>query len=125
MTQAPDAEQQRGHLKRLRAALESRDAPNALALLRLLRMSGLNDPESAQIIRALSDQPSPEDFSAATHWCDQHLERLAPAVEANIFDDLDLLGDLDDLVSLDEFDDLETVGDAEMIQIEDIDDMDD
>ena len=128
MTQAPDAEQQRGHLEKLRACLERGDAPNALALLRLVRLSGLNDAESAQLIRALSDAPSQADFDAATRWCETQLRAVAPPPEASLFDELDLLGDfddLDDLVSMEDFEDLGDVEPAEMLQIDDIDDVGD
>ncbi|TXD39204.1 hypothetical protein FRC98_02045 [Lujinxingia vulgaris] len=122
MTQAPDAEQQRGHLEKLRTCLQRGDAPNALALLRLVRLSGLNDAESAQLIRALSDAPSAADFQAATRWCETQLEALNAPTEASLFDDLDLLGDFDDLDDLVSMEDFEVEG-AEMLQIDDIDEV--
>lgn len=128
MTQAPDAEQQRGHLEKLRTCLEQGDAPNAVALLRLVRLSGLNDAESAQLIRALSDAPSQADFDAAMRWCKTQLRAVTPPPEASLFDELDLLGDfddLDDLVSMEDFEDLGDVEPAEMLQIDDIDDVGD
>ncbi|RDV39722.1 hypothetical protein DV096_03915 [Bradymonadaceae bacterium TMQ3] len=126
MTQAPDVEQQRGHLEKLRTCLERGDAPNALALLRLVRLCGLKDAESARLIRALSDAPSQADFNAATRWCETQLRAVAPPPGVSLFDELDLLddfGELDDLVSMDDFEILDDVEPSAMLQLNDIDDV--
>lgn len=65
-------------LTALAQAAHQRQADDVLALLRVLRMNGLKDDLSTELVAAFTDQPQDADFELADQWAQNLSARHAP-----------------------------------------------
>ncbi len=97
MSQEPDISKLKDHLQSLDSALEQREPKEALALLRVLRMNGLKDETSADLVSVFSAEPDANDYERAQQWVRNHLDTLEDQ-----FDELGLFDEFDDFNPFDE-----------------------
>ncbi len=119
-------------LNSLEEALDEGNPSDVLAFLRVLRMNGVDDQTSADLVAIFSDSPQADDFDDTRQWIAHHRQRIAPAtddgpsagsdslIDIEIDDELsdfDDFGDFDELSAVDEvdevnpFDDFDGFGD--------------
>ena len=133
MTEESHNPEQRKHLNALQKALDARAPKEALALLRVLRMSGLKDPASASLIFAFSGDPSEEDYQKCSDWISGHLGQKSAAEELDLFESFGEVNPLTDSEFLSvgdefsDFDDVEDIADfgdfdaaTDLVDLEDI-----
>ena len=105
MSNADNTSQIATYLDSLESALDNGEPADVLAFLRVLRMNGLDDRQSAQLVESFSNDPQPADFERVRQWLDNQRQQLDSPPPSNAssdsFDDIDLFGD-DDFVSVDD-----------------------
>lgn len=94
-------------LTALLEAIRHHQTDDVLALLRVLRMNGLKDDVSAELIASFTDRPQHSDFELAQRWAQDHLASLPTPTHnqenALDFDLIDIPADSDDFDELDAF----------------------
>ncbi len=141
MSQAPDTTTLTTFLNSLDEALEDGNPADVLAFLRVLRMNGLDDEESAELIAAYSDNPGDAHRQQVREWSQRQRAALdspqdSPEVdnpfsddaffdvddELSVDDEFDVLEELDDFDDFDDFDGFDDVDDFD--GFDDVDDFD-
>ncbi len=123
-------------LDSLEEALDEGNPSDVLAFLRVLRMNGIDDQRSADLVSAFAATPQPSDLDTTRQWIADHRERLNETERSDDslldfdfdadLDDIDSFGDFEELEGISEISDFDDVDDLQEVEgLDDFDDFDD